>query len=100
MFPKNQREKTIKQNLKTYIGQYRILTDAVNIKDGYIVNIGINFEIIVLSGHIKREVLLSCVGKVKDIFALDQWQFNQPIALSDIYTELAIVEGVGDDVPE
>ena len=84
----------IKQNLKTYIGQYRILTDAVNIKDGYIVNIGIDFEIIVLAGYIKREVLLSCVSKVKDIFALDQWQFNQPIALSDIYTELAIVEGV------
>jgi hypothetical protein len=84
----------IKQNLKTYMGQYRILTDAVNIKDGYIVNIGVDFEIIVLAGYIKREVLLSCVSKVKDIFALDQWQFNQPIALSDIYTELAIVEGV------
>jgi hypothetical protein len=84
----------IKQNLKTYMGQYRILTDAVNIKDGYIVNIGVDFEIIVLSGYIKREVLLSCVAKVRDIFALDQWQFNQPIALSDIYTELAIVEGV------
>ena len=84
----------IKQNLKTYMGQYRMLTDAVNIKDGYIINIGVNFEIIVLSGYIKREVLLSCVGKVKDIFSLDKWQFNQPIALSDIYTELAIIEGV------
>ena len=84
----------IKQNLKTYMGQYRILTDAVNIKDGYIVNIGINFEIIVLSGYIKREVLLSCIGKVKDIFALNKWQFNQPIVLSDIYTDLAVIEGV------
>jgi hypothetical protein len=84
----------IKQNLKTYLGQYRMLTDAINIKNGYIVNIGVNFEIIVLSGHIKREVLLSCVVKVKDIFALNKWQFNQPIVLSDIYTELAIVEGV------
>jgi hypothetical protein len=84
----------IKQNLKTYMGQYRMLTDAINIKDGYIINIGINFEIIVLSGHIKREVLLSCVSKIKDIFSLDKWQFNQPISLSDIYTELAIIEGV------
>ncbi len=84
----------IKQNLKTYMGQYRILTDAVNIKDGYIVNIGINFEIIVLSGYIKREVLLSCITKVKDFFALNKWQFNQPIVLSDIYTDLAVIEGV------
>ena len=34
------------------------------------------------------------MGKVKDIFALDQWQFNQPIVLSDIYTDLAVIEGV------
>ena len=84
----------IKQNLKTYIGQYRILTDAVNIKDGHIINIGVNFEIIVLKGFIKREVLLSCVDKVKNHFDLSSWQFNQPIVLSDIYTELAIIDGV------
>ena len=84
----------IKQNLKTYIGQYRLLTDAVNIKDGYVINVGVNFEIIVLKGFIKREVLLSCVDKVKNHFALSNWQFNQPIVLSDIYTELAIIDGV------
>ena len=47
-----------------------------------------------LSGYIKREVLLSCITKVKDFFALNKWQFNQPIVLSDIYTDLAVIEGV------
>ena len=35
-----------KQNIKQYLSQYRLMTDAINIKDGYIINIGINFEII------------------------------------------------------
>ena len=84
----------IKQNLKTYIGQYRLLTDAINIKDAYIVNVGIEFEIVVFPGHVKREVLLSCISKFQELFAISNWQINQPIILSDMYTELAIIDGV------
>ena len=39
---------TIKTNLQTYLDYYRILTDAVNIKDAFIINIGLDFEISVL----------------------------------------------------
>ena len=33
---------TVKENLKTYLSQYRLVTDAINIKDAYIINIGVN----------------------------------------------------------
>ena len=36
-----------KENLQTYLGQYRMVTDAINIKTAHIVNVGINFEIII-----------------------------------------------------
>ena len=39
----------VKQNLKTYLGEYRMITDAVNMIDGFIVNIGVDFEIICYS---------------------------------------------------
>ena len=41
----------IKQNLKNYLDEYRLLTDAVNIRDAFIINIGIDFEIIEIPGH-------------------------------------------------
>jgi hypothetical protein len=47
----------VKQNLKTYLSQYRILTDAINIKDAYIVNISCRFSIITQRGYNKNEVL-------------------------------------------
>ena len=31
----------VKENLKTYLNEYKVLTDGVNISDGYIINIGI-----------------------------------------------------------
>ena len=35
-----------KENLKTYLNHHRMLTDAINIKDAYIINIGLKFDMI------------------------------------------------------
>ena len=84
----------VKENLKTYINQYRMLTDAVNIKTAFVINIGITFEIITLPEYNSNEVLIKCVDKMKSIFDSKLWQINQPIVMSKIYTELDRVEGV------
>ena len=84
----------VKDNLKTYLNYYRILTDAINIKDAFIINIGIDFEISVLPNYNSNEVLLQCVDALKTLFNIDRWQINQPIIKSDITTTLANVKGV------
>ena len=83
-----------KQNLQNYISYYRILTDAVNIKNAYIVNIGINFEIIVLPNYNSNEVLLKCINSLKSFFAVERMGINKPINLTDIYVLLDEVDGV------
>ena len=84
----------IKENLKTYLNYYRILTDAVNIKDAFIINIGVNFEISVLPNYNSNEILLKCIDALRSFFDVDKWQINQPIIKSDINTTLANVKGV------
>jgi hypothetical protein len=84
----------VKENLKTYLNYYRILTDAVNIKDAFIINMGIDFEISVLPNYNSNEVLLKCINSLKSLFDIDKWQINQPIIKSDITTTLANIKGV------
>jgi hypothetical protein len=84
----------VKQNLKTYLSEYRILTDAVNILDGFIVNIGVNFEVTVYSGYNKSEVLSECLLQMKDYFDIDNFTFNKPINISELELLLVNVEGV------
>ena len=85
---------TLKQNLVTYLNQYRMVTDAINIKDAYYINIGLNFDIIVLSGYANKDVITNCINVLKDYFNTDKWQINQPITLSDIQSRLLQVRGV------
>ena len=84
----------VKQNLKTYLGEYRMMTDAVNIIDGFVVNIGIDFEIACYQNYNKREVLANCLVELQNYFNIDNWTFNKPINISEIELILANVEGV------
>jgi len=84
----------LKQNISTYLSQYRMVNDVVNIKDGFIINIGVNFEIIVLPDYNNNEVLVNCITALKNYFAIDNWQINQPILLRDLNILLDKIEGV------
>jgi hypothetical protein len=84
----------LKQNISTYLSQYRMVNDSVNIKDGFIINIGINFDIIVLPEYNNNQILSNCISALQDYFAIDKWQINQPIILRDVYVLLDQIEGV------
>jgi hypothetical protein len=84
----------VKQNLKAYLEEYRMLTDAVNMLDGFVINIGINYEITVFANYNKREVLLKVNNALKNLFDITKWKINEPINLSEIELEIANIDGV------
>ena len=86
--------RAVKENLKTYLNEYRLLTDGININDGFVINIGVDFEIVVFGNYNKSEVLTNCIVQLKDYFSIDNWSFNQTINLSEIELLIANVEGV------
>ena len=83
-----------KTNLSTYLEQYRMLTDAVNIKDAFVINFNLDFEITTFKTYNNEEVILNCISELKDYFNIDKWQVNQPIIISEITNLIAGVIGV------
>jgi hypothetical protein len=84
----------LKQNLSTYLSQYRVIGDSVRIKDGFVINIGVNFEVVVAPNYNSNEVILAALAAVKDYFLISKWQINQPILLKDLYLLIDNVDGV------
>ena len=85
---------TLKQNLSTYLSQYRIIGDSVRIKDAFIINIGVEFEIIVYPDYNSNDVLLNCINTIKDYFSINKWSINQPIILKDLFIIISKISGV------
>ena len=90
----NSLNRAVKENLKTYLNEYRVLTDGVNLLDGFVINIGVDFEIRVYGGYNTREILLNCQQEIQEFFNIDNWSFNQPINISELELIIANVEGV------
>jgi hypothetical protein len=84
----------LKQNLSTYLSQYRIIGDTISIKDAFIVNIGVEFDIITLPEYVNNEVLTNCISELQAYFAISEWQINEPIILRELYILLDRIEGV------
>ncbi len=85
---------TLKQNLSTYLSQYRIAGDSIRIKDAFIINIGVNFDIIVLPDFNNNDVINNCIVALQDYFNIDKWSINQPVLLKELYILLDKIEGV------
>jgi hypothetical protein len=85
---------TLKNNLKTYINQYRMIGDTLSIKDAFIINIACDFEIITLPNYNSNEVIFRCISALQNYFSINNWQINQPIILRDISVLIDNIEGV------
>jgi hypothetical protein len=84
----------VKQNLAKYLEQYRVLTDDVNILDAFVVNIAVEFSIVVYRNYNMNDVLARCIDAIKEFFNIDKWQINQAIIMNDIRLTIGSVEGV------
>lgn len=84
----------LKTNLKNYLEPFRMVTDSVNIKNAFYINLGVNFDINVIPGLNNNQILSDCIIALQDFFDVDKWQINQPIVISDIYSLLLQVKGV------
>ena len=85
---------SLKNNLRTYINQYRMIGDTISIKDAFIINFGIQFEVITYPNFNSNEVIERCILVLQDYFLIDKWQINQPIVTSTLNVLLDALEGV------
>ena len=85
---------TIKSNLIAYLNQSRMIGDTVNVKDAFIINICVEFEIITLPNFNNSDTLARCITALQAYFDISKWQINQPIILREITVLLDNVPGV------
>ena len=84
----------LQENLRTYISQYRMLTDAINIKAAFIINLGVEFEVIPKPNSNSNEVVLQCIDRLRILLHNDRMQINGPLDMSAIVADLDRLEGV------
>jgi hypothetical protein len=85
---------TLQQNIKTYLSKLRMITEGINILPAYVIDVGVNFGVVVSPQFNRSEVLTNCMNVIKDYLRVDNMQIGEPLVLSDIRAQLQNVVGV------
>ena len=89
---------TLKKNLKTWITNYKMLNDTIDIMDAKIVNVGIEFEVISDTDTNKFKVLSQATEAVKKRLVNTKYNIGEPLRYGDIFQALKNVDGLLDVV--
>jgi hypothetical protein len=84
----------LKENLRTYLSEYRMLTDALNIKDAFVINIAVDFEITCRPTYNNSETILRCIERLKFLMSNERMQINASIDINALKADLDRIEGV------
>ena len=86
-------QEILKENIKKWLLDKRLIGDWFEIYDGRIVNLQCEFTVIVDQAN-KQEVLSKCLQALKDYFNINNWQIGQPIYVANVQTILQQINGV------
>ena len=73
----------------------KMVNDTVDIIDGKVVNVGINFKVVVDRDYNRFEILDNCTAALRDKFE-EPLDMGEPLYLTEIYSTLNKVRGVID----
>ena len=86
---------TLKNNLKNWLLNYKMLSDTVDILDAEIVNFAVEYEVLMDMNSNRFTIINQCTNALASLFA-EAYDIGEPISISNIYTALNKVEGVVD----
>ena len=84
----------IKNNIETYIKNFKSFSDTVRITDGRIINIGINFTVVPHADSNEAETLMECMLVLQRLFDTTRTNFNDSIVIPEIQASLQSLQKV------
>jgi len=86
---------TLKENLKTWLSQYKMINDTIDVLDATIVNVAIDFNVIANPDYDKTDVLNSALTAVQAEF-IKKLEIGESFPIAKIYNILNKLNGVQD----
>jgi len=85
---------SLKINLKRYLNSYRMVSDAIDIRDAAIINLSLYFQVVVDPSLNKNLVLQSIIKDLTSQFEITKMHIGQPIVVSDVEATIYSKTGV------
>lgn len=90
----NSSTNTLKENMATWLADYRMINDYVLIRDGKIINLAFQIDLYTDKAFNQGEIINNTINTVKDYFDIKKWQMGQNIFMAQLVEAVNNVAGV------
>ena len=90
----NSSTNALKENMASYLADYRMLNDYVLINDGRIINLSFELDLFVDKSYNESEIVNNVIQNVKDYFDVNEWDMGESIYLGKLTESVTNVGGV------
>jgi hypothetical protein len=90
----NENNNLLKQNIASYLSDYRMINDYVEIEDGQVLNLAFDFELYITDNVEPSNVALSSILKIQDYFNIANRSMDEDIYMGNLIEEINNVPGV------
>jgi len=85
---------TLNNNIATYLSDYRMLNDYVEVTNGNVYNIGFEVDLFVDKQFPQSEIISEAITTVVDYFDIQKWGMGDNIYLSQLLEQINTIPGV------
>jgi len=85
---------SLKKNLSTYLNEFRLISDAVDILDARVSNYTVRFGIMTAPNANKNGVVQSVISRIKNVLRIENFQIDQPLVIDDVINVIINTQGV------
>ena len=90
----NSSTNTLKENMATWLADYRMINDYVLIRDGKIINLSFDIDLYVDKTFNQGELINNTINTIKNYFDIKKWQMGQNVYLAQLIEQINNVAGV------
>jgi hypothetical protein len=84
----------LKDNIATYLADYRMLNDYVRITDGRVINLGFEIDLYIDKQVTQSQVITQVINDVQSYMDINKYQMGDNIYISNLLKEINNVGGV------
>lgn len=81
-------------NLKSYLSEYRMINDFVDMKSGKVINVSFEIDCYISKSYDSADIATKIINTVKDYMSIDKHQMGDEIFLGDLEKEITMIDGV------
>jgi len=85
---------TLKENIATFLSDYRMLNDYVEVDNGKVYNLGFDIDLFVDKQFSQSEIIAQVINTVTAYFSIDKWGMGDNIYIAQLIEQINNVPGV------